>query len=351
MTVSIVVPMYNLESYITTLLESLLAQSDKRFELVLVNDGSTDRTAEVAAAFLSQHPVLRSKLITRANGGVSAARNAGLAEAEGDYVMFLDGDDYADRLLVQRIEEQTRDGQPDALCWGYDLVREDKSPIASFVSEPADITGGEALQRIFVKRSLRVWTGSIAFRRQFLLEHGIRYTERCASGEDQELIYKALTRAQRVVVLPDVLTFYVQRKSSITGSYNVQKFDVVDAFKRVDGYFKAHPFREADAISELLLGRELTENYFYNLRTCLTGTARVNIWQLLRDIDSCYPALNSELQSVMRRYPGDDRQLALQIRAFRISPKLYQWLVAADGKWSGFKHRIKTAIFRKEINV
>lgn len=351
MSVSIVVPMYNLERYITPLLLSLLEQSGEGFELIMVDDGSTDRTYEVAADFLEKHPDLLSKLIRTPNSGVSAARNTGLASATGDYVLFLDGDDYADSRLTLRIGESTRTTEPDVVCWGYNLVREDQSTIVSFSSSQSDTTGSEALQNIFVHKSLRIWTGSIAFKRSFLLENDIRYTERCVNGEDQEFIYKALSRASRVISIPDVLSYYVQRTSSITGTYNVNKFDVVDAFKRVDEYFKAHPFSEAGTISELLLTREMTENYFYNLKTCLNGTSGIRMRDLLHDIEKTYPHLNHEMRLIMKRYSGDDRQLAFRIKAFLISPPLYARLIHMDRSWLQFKHKLKTMITRKEIKI
>lgn len=351
MSLSIVVPMYNLERYVTPLLNSLLDQSEKEFELILVDDGSTDLTARVAEEMLSYHPMLRAKLIRTSNSGVSAARNTGLDAAGSDYVLFLDGDDYADLSLVQRVREYTSGGGTDILCWGHNLVREDRSTIVSFTSAAADTTGSEALKNIFVRKSLRVWTGSICFKRSFLLENGIRYTERCVNGEDQEFIYKALSRAARVITIPDVLSYYVQRTSSITGTYNVNKFDVVAAFKRVDEYFRAHPFSGVQAISHLLLNRELTENYFYNLKTCLNSTSGNIVRRLLHDIDLAYPGVNQEMLQIMRIYQGDDRQLAFQIKAFLISPDLYGRLIHLDRSWLGFKHKLKAVISRKEIKI
>lgn len=351
MSVSIVVPMYNLERYVAPLLDSLLDQSEKRFEVIIIDDGSTDRTYEVAEAILARHPILRAKLIRTANAGVSAARNTGLAAASGDYVLFLDGDDYIASGLVQAIESNTWSAAPDILCWGYSLVREDKSTIVNFTSAASDTTGSEALKNIFVHKSLRIWTGSIAFKRTFLLENGIRYTERCVNGEDQEFIYKALSRASRAISIPDVLSFYLQRTSSISNTYNVNKFDMVDAFKRVADYFKAFPFEGTSEISELLLNRELTENYFYNLKTCLNGTAGMDVRRLLQDIDARYPGLPQEMRPIIREYRGDDRQLALQIRAFLISPSLYGALIVIDRNWVQFKHKLKTVMGRKEIKV
>ncbi|WNS41980.1 glycosyltransferase family A protein [Paenibacillus sp. MMS20-IR301] len=351
MSISIVVPMYNLERYITPLLDSLLGQSGTDFEVILVDDGSKDNTYKTAEAILARNPGLRSQLIRTDNSGVSAARNTGLAAAGGDYVLFLDGDDYAASGLVEHIELHTRSGAPDIICWGYSLVREDQSTIVSFTSAAGDTSGSEALKRVFVQRSLRIWTGSIAFRRSFLLEHGLRYTERCVNGEDQEFIYKALARAKRVVSRPEVLSFYVQRASSISGTYNVNKFDMVAAFKRTEAYFRAHPFEGTPEVSELLLGRELTENFFYNLKTCLNGTAGTHISRLLQDIEARYPGLLQELRPVMRGYQGGDRQLTLQIKAFLFSPSVYGFLIAVDRGYIQLKQKLRALLGRKEIKL
>lgn len=344
MNLSIVVPVYNIEDYVAPLLDSLLNQSDQQFEVIVVDDGSTDHTYNKVESVLSKHPGLYYRILRTENHGVSAARNKGLSEAIGKYVLFLDGDDYASTNLVEQIYEHTRIQEPEIICWGYNLVRENKSTIVSFTSKLNAFTGVEALHHIFVQKSLRVWTGSVAFRREFLLENGLKYTERCVNGEDQEFIYKALSRASQVITLPDVLSYYLQRGSSISNTYNVKKFDVVDAFKRVDEYFKVHPSAELKAISDLLLNREMTENYFFNLSTCITGTQGIRIQDLLHDIDQKYPSLNQEMRGIMKHYTGDDRKLALRIKAFLISPALYHRLIQLDKSYIHLKNRIKTVI-------
>jgi glycosyltransferase involved in cell wall biosynthesis len=339
MNLSIVVPVYNLELYITPMFDSLLTQSEPQFEVIIVDDGSTDNTYNVIANVLALNPSLSCKVIQTDNQGVSAARNRGLAEATGKYVLFLDGDDYISKDLVRTIYTYTQLSDPEIICWGYSHVSEDRATILSYASAYSDITGSEALTHIFVNKSLRIWTGSIAYKRELLLQHGLQYTERCVNGEDQEFIYKALSRAARVITLPDILSFYLQRNTSISNSYNVKKFDVVGVFKRVDAYFEAHPFEKLDMISPYIRNRELIENYFFNLKTCLNGTEGVSIQKLLRDIDHTYPELNQEMYELIRRYRGNDRRLALYIRAFLISPLLYHRFISVERSLSRFKRK------------
>lgn len=343
MNLSIVVPVYNLERYITPLFHSLLPQSEQPFEVIIVDDGSTDNTFSVIEAILSRSPEINCKIIRTENQGVSAARNRGLSEATGQYVLFLDGDDYVSTELVQTLYTHSMQSDPDILCWGYNHVSEDGDTLLSYTSAYSSLTGSEALTHIIVNKSLRIWTGSIAYKRDFLRLHELRYTERCVNGEDQEFIYKALSRATKVIALPDLLSFYLQRNTSISNSYNVKKFDVVGVFKRVDAYFQAHPFKELDTISPYIRNRELIENYFFNLKTCLYGTEGVSIQKLLRDINHTYPELNQEMYALIKHYRGTDRRLALYIRAFLISPFLYHSLISVERGLSRFK--------RKELRI
>ncbi|OMD31879.1 hypothetical protein BJP48_14895 [Paenibacillus odorifer] len=352
MNLSLVIPVYNIEQYITPIFNSLLDQSDPHFEVIIVDDGSTDNTYNVIEKILSRNPGLFCKVIRTENHGVSAARNRGLAEATGNYVLFVDGDDYVSADLVSTLQSYTQDEQPEIICWGYNHVSEGRETLLSCTSDYSDVTGSEALARIFVNKSLRIWTGSIAYKREFLLLHELGYTERCVNGEDQEFIYKALSRAARVISIPDILSFYLQRNSSISNSYNVNKFDVVDAFKRVDEYFKTYPFAELDTISPLLMNRELIENYFFNLKTCLNGTEGVSIQELLRDINHTYPKLNQEMDELIRRYRGDNRRLTLYIRTFLISPLLYHRFISVERSLSRFKRNLlKGNGTRKESRI
>ncbi len=101
---SVIVPVYNVEKYLEKCLQSIVNQTYRDFEAILVNDGSTDGCRAICEAFVRQDPRLR--LINKANGGLVSARNAGLAAAKGDYICYVDGDDYAKPDMLQFIHDR-----------------------------------------------------------------------------------------------------------------------------------------------------------------------------------------------------------------------------------------------------
>jgi glycosyltransferase involved in cell wall biosynthesis len=121
--VSVVVPVYNVESYLSACVESLLAQTHQDIEIVLVNDGSTDGSAALCEAFATAHQ--RVTTLHKTNGGLSEARNAGLASARGAYVMFLDSDDWIEADAVARMLDLANEQHAEVVVAGYFVDVED----------------------------------------------------------------------------------------------------------------------------------------------------------------------------------------------------------------------------------
>ena len=125
MKLSIIIPAYNVQNNIHNTLFSLLNQSNKNFEIILVNDGSTDNTLEVVERILSKNNLINYKIVNKENGGVSSARNVGILEAQGEYLYFLDGDDYVSPNMVSIVNSYIiNNNYPDIIAWGYDNVDE-----------------------------------------------------------------------------------------------------------------------------------------------------------------------------------------------------------------------------------
>lgn len=125
--VSIVVPIYNVEKYLVKCIDSILGQSYRNLEVILVDDGSPDNSGKICDNYSSEDS--RIRVIHQVNGGLSNARNSGLKVATGDYVCFFDSDDYIEKNLIELCVERINNSKPEVIVWGYYYDTEDGSGV------------------------------------------------------------------------------------------------------------------------------------------------------------------------------------------------------------------------------
>lgn len=327
MKISIVVPMYNLENCILRTLSSIAAQSDTNFELVLVDDGSTDATIALVKDFFEKEVLVTNKIISQKNQGVSAARNRGIEEASGEYIIFLDGDDYVSSNLVEKLNEHIEKERLDVIHWGFNRVREDGSILNNYIDNYSNyscvMNGINVLKKILIERSTWICTGSAAYRKDLLLKHRLSYTIGCVNGEDQEFTYKVLLNSQKVLFTDEVHFYYVQRINSFSNSFSIKLFDSIFAFNRTIEYVNNHGTKQT---STILKGLEklLIESYLYYVELSFFSNAYYqNINLVIKEIEFVYPGLNKLIISFMRRMRFKNKKLSLKIIFFLISPQIY----------------------------
>ena len=134
--ISIVVPVYNVEKYLSRCIESLLAQTYKNFEIILVDDGSTDNSGELCNQYEREHKVIR--VIHKENGGLSDARNCGMNDARGSYITFVDSDDYIHPLYLELLVKGIQKGADFSVCDFTEVY--DGKGIKSVASDGVDIS-------------------------------------------------------------------------------------------------------------------------------------------------------------------------------------------------------------------
>jgi len=332
MKLSIIIPAYNLENYIERTLHSLRDQTVRNlFEIIIVDDGSIDSTKSVVERTLSNSDIINYRIISKVNGGVGSARNVGLNEASGEFVMFLDGDDYLSADMVEKLNEYCFDKEIDAICWGYDKVDENGATISKYFDQYSHIynreSGAQFLYNMMVEKSMWIWTGSIAYRRNILNEFDLRYFEGCSNGEDQEFNIKALSRVNRVIFINETLAFYVDRQGSITNSFKIQKFDVINALLRSYEYLNNFGNDKLRYISEFLLYEHTISNYFYCLQSCIYNMNYYSLKTIFDLIDEEYPSMNRKMINIMRNYKGLDFKLKIKTKMFILNPNLYNKVI------------------------
>ena len=251
-TVSIILPCYNVAPYLDECLESLVRQTWEDLEIICVNDGSTDDTPAVLRGWAEKDA--RIRVIHQENGGAFSARNAGLDAAAGEYIGFVDPDDYVDTSMYARlVETAQRHGAEVAAC-GYTSFSEEDGTVmedAGHAPEPGfepdakkSCFSGES---VWLRMDVVVWNK--VYRRSFFEENGLRMKPGFRGGEDDIFWLTALPHASRLAVIPDQLYFYRRKRAGSLSdvwdrdgwfySMNMDRLEYVTAYWEKIGWLES----------------------------------------------------------------------------------------------------------------
>lgn len=177
--VSIIIPVFNSEKYLSVCIESCIKQTLKDIEIILINDGSTDNSLNICNEFSQKDP--RIKVISKENEGVSVARNVGIETARGEYIQFVDADDFLDNKCIEKAYNQISKEDSDMLFFGFKLIKQNKEesvPLTALYSlkeNPFDLQTLEAL-------TYTIWDK--LYKKSFLIQNGIRFVKGLITAED-----------------------------------------------------------------------------------------------------------------------------------------------------------------------
>lgn len=193
--ISIIVPVFNLENYIENCIKSLIEQTYKNIEIILVDDGSTDNSAEVLDKYSKLDK--RIKIIHKNNEGVSKARNIGLNESQGKYITFVDGDDTVDENYVEFLYRSMIDNKADiSICGHRDIKNE------NIIFETKDYiklsNNVEALKMLFETNYFSTTIWAKMYKRELFKEN--RFDETVAVAEDLDLLYRVFEKAKVIYI-------------------------------------------------------------------------------------------------------------------------------------------------------
>lgn len=183
--ISIIIPIYNSASYLDACIGSVLGQTFSDLELILVDDGSTDASGEIAGKWEERDS--RVRYFRRQNGGVSSARNFGIAKARGEYVMFVDSDDLCDKELARTLHDLMKSGNHDlAACSVKRFLRPEELDNALPDSETGTrgLRGKDAIYRYMEEGGLLHPPYAKLYRKEFITENAIKFDETLSLGED-----------------------------------------------------------------------------------------------------------------------------------------------------------------------
>lgn len=234
--ISVIVPVYNVEQYLPRCLDSLLGQSFSDLEVILVEDGSVDTSGIICDAYAARDS--RIRVIHKDNGGLSQARNVGLAAATGKYVGFVDSDDYVETDMFQTLyENMLRFDAQISVCGVYDCYPNQTITTADTTSTFA-VDGVEALEMALESRDFPLYVWNKLYERRIF--EGIRFPEGKVY-EDAFVMIPLLDRAKRVAVTMEPKYHYMRRAGSVTTKpYSPADLDIIEAHESNYRYIQTH---------------------------------------------------------------------------------------------------------------
>ena len=317
MKLSIIVPVYNVGDYLAKCLDSLLAQdlSHSEYEVIVVNDGSTDNSGSIAQKYADKYANIT--LINQTNQGLSEARNAGLTNAKGEYIQFVDSDDYLEENVLGGLMRQVQEEKLDVLRFDYQNVRISDKQYEVFqpykfphqVDTLHNVVDGETY--------MNERMGYACYACQFVIRHELTGTFKPGIYfEDTEWLPRMLLSAKRVNSSPLIVYNYLMREGSITNAINIEKQRKVleDKIKLVDSLLETQKtiankiwFEGMIAATVLSIIGCIAADFYDERKKYLKELKQRNIYPL----------------SYYQTTTGVKRKLQL----INISPSLYCWLI------------------------
>lgn len=237
---SIIVPIYNVEEYLPASIKSVLSQSCKDYELILVDDGSPDKCPQICDEYAARYPQVQA--IHKVNGGLSDARNAGMAVSKGKYIVFLDSDDLMkDGILQRTYEVLSRNDFPQLLI-GNKINLKDNQTYYSFTFDPNKINQQDIFKALddFVQTSSNIpWNAyQSIYANDFLKNNGILFNREIVGAEDLDFFMKVVKNVSSFVITDlDLVIYREERDGSIRNFCRYIRFFVARHDKVLIQYF------------------------------------------------------------------------------------------------------------------
>ena len=282
--VSVVLPFYNAHAFLTEAIESILSQDMESFELILVDDGSTDRSLDIAKKYKDADA--RVRIITENNAGPATARNKGLTRARGKYVIFLDADDFYEPTLLSSLYQMAENDSLDIAICEFDVFNAKKNCFEENVkSDHHDLLeGGKVISKSeYPDHILQCTTAFVCnklFRRDFLFENKISFNTELKIFEDVYFVSAALATAVRISKISTVLVHHRRYSEQARPKLFKKHYaSVPDVYLEVKKYLMQHGIYAPISASFI----NLSASRCYTIYNILWKDAKEIFWNLLHE--------------------------------------------------------------------
>lgn len=227
---SVIVPVYNVEKYLKRCLESILVQSWNDYEIILVDDGSTDSSAQICDLYAEKYEMIR--VIQKENKGLSDTRNRGIEKASGEYVYFPDSDDWLEPNTFSELSDVIEELTYDIISFNREFVTSEEDKLISAKSRIQKLSGKQALLEMLNQGDVTGFANDKIYRKKLFLDNDIEFPVG-KYYEDLGTNYKLFLKATKVYVTNQKYYHYlITNPDSITQSWNEQKLQDMFGFYR-----------------------------------------------------------------------------------------------------------------------
>ena len=258
--ISIIIPVYRVEKYLRNCVDSVLAQTYGNWELILVDDGSPDRCPAICDEYAARDE--RVKVIHQNNGGAAKARNAALEVFAGDYVTFLDADDFWHRDYLKEMLSLCMDNDVEIAQCRY--IRGNDTSFPSVAQERS--VRVYKMHGAFVAQVTNILRWGKLYRRE--IWHDLRMTEGKAAYEDDFTTWKAYYRAKKIAATNSPLYYYTNNGESVMASMHKElKLDFLDAYRERINFFENTKEKDLEDVSRCQLQKSILLSYAHKSLT------------------------------------------------------------------------------------
>lgn len=311
--VSVIVPIYKVEKYLNNCIESIIKQTYKNMQIILIDDGSPDNCGKICDEYKLKDA--RIEVIHKKNGGLSDARNCGIDMARGKYIVFIDSDDYIDKYYIEKLYMAIKkEGVKLAQC-NILRVDDEKNILKKIGYEQNEIKSGKEI--IKEQYGVHVIENTVVWNKMYEIElfKDIRFPIG-KIHEDEFTTYKILYNLEKVAIINDYLYFYRENENSIMKqNFSIKKLDRIDAYKEKMIFFKT---KEKDIFIKTLIRyiEEIKSDY-------------INAKKYIPDFNKLKKSLLNEYRhtyNLLTLQKEISIKYKLKMFVFYISPKLHLFL-------------------------
>ena len=302
--VSVIVPVYNSCEYIGATLDSIINQDFSSFELIVIDDGSTDNSLEIIKEKLSKSTI-SYEIIHQENAGVSCARNVGIEKANGEYLVFVDSDDY----ITGNHLSELYNGETDFSLIQFIKKDGDKLSTPDYYSKRIMSCDEFIKKELKMEIHFNFW--QLMYKASIIKDNNIRFNPDVIYGEDTEFALKALIYGKEIAISNEATYYYIQHSTSAIKTSEYRRFEVVEIFEKMAEFYKE---LGRDDLADLIVTSRIPKAIFGNMNFFFYNDY---------DFDEVLGKMKElDLLTKLSKFEGDSK-FKNKIRLFLLNPKLY----------------------------